>query len=69
MTDPSSPAPGAAALIQIANGRLDGGRPLSGEDARQIARQALIAEGKSWRVPMAKRRRGMRTTQTGDQRE
>jgi hypothetical protein len=42
-------------LKRIANGRLDGGRPLAAEDARQAAREALIAAGVSWRVPMTER--------------
>jgi hypothetical protein len=35
-------------LGQIARGRADGGRPLAGEDARQMAREALIACGYGW---------------------
>lgn len=36
------------ALQQIARGRLDCGRALSREDARQIARQALTDGGMQW---------------------
>lgn len=34
-----------AALQRIARGRSDCGRPLSGEAAREIARQALVESG------------------------
>jgi hypothetical protein len=36
------------ALIAIARGRADCGRPMSGEDARQLARRALTHRGISW---------------------
>jgi phage-related minor tail protein len=36
------------ALAKIAQGRTDNGRPLGGEDARQIARQVLISRGYDW---------------------
>ena len=39
------------ALATIARGRVDCGRPLAGEDARQIARRALIKVGHSWNKP------------------
>lgn len=38
----------AVAISKIAKGRVDNGRPLSGEDARQIARSALIELGLDW---------------------
>lgn len=38
----------AVALSQIAAGRPDGGRPLSGEAARQIARTVLTDLGMDW---------------------
>jgi hypothetical protein len=37
-----------AALAQIAAGRLDNGRPLSGSAAQEIARNCLFAIGTSW---------------------
>jgi hypothetical protein len=37
-----------AALAQIAAGRLDCGRPLSGNAAQEIARNCLFAIGTSW---------------------
>lgn len=36
------------ALARIARGREDCGRPLSGEAARQIARQVLIDNNRDW---------------------
>lgn len=36
------------ALVEIARGRRDNGRPLGGEDARQIARKALVAMEIDW---------------------
>jgi len=36
------------ALQLIARGRLNGGRPLAGEDARQLAREALTESGVRW---------------------
>lgn len=38
----------AVALSKIALGRTDCGRPLGGEDARQMARGVLIALGLDW---------------------
>lgn len=38
----------AVAISKIAKGRLDNGRPLGGEAARQIARDALIECGMDW---------------------
>ena len=38
------------ALIAIARGRSDCGRPLAGEVARQASRRALTAIGVDWRV-------------------
>ena len=37
-----------AALRRIARGRKDCGRPLGGEQARQIARAALVKIGEGW---------------------
>lgn len=53
----SGERPAIAALKAIAQGRLAGGSPLAAETARQAARDALIKEGISWRVPMAARER------------
>jgi len=36
------------ALAEIARGRTDNGRPLGGERARQIAREALLDRGRDW---------------------
>lgn len=38
----------AVALSRIAHGRTDNGRPLGGETARRLARDALIALGMDW---------------------
>jgi hypothetical protein len=38
----------ALALAQIARGRPDGGRPISSEDARQLARGTLTNLGMDW---------------------
>lgn len=41
-----------AALQRIARGRSDSGRPLAGETAREIARQALVESGNDdWTKP------------------
>ncbi len=47
MPDPDDNAL-VAALQAIARGRHDNGRPLSTEDARQIARRALTTRGVGW---------------------
>jgi hypothetical protein len=39
-----------AALVAIARGRTDNGRPMGGEDARQLARRALNEGSISWGV-------------------
>lgn len=39
------------ALALIARGRTDNGRPLAGERARQIAREALVKKGRDWPRP------------------
>ena len=36
------------ALVEIARGRWDNGRPLAAETARQIARKALTDRGRGW---------------------
>jgi hypothetical protein len=36
------------ALMRIAQGRTDCGRPLAAETSRQIAREALVKAGVSW---------------------
>lgn len=40
------------ALQKIAAGRLDCGRPLPSYDAREVARQSLIAVSATWSKPM-----------------
>lgn len=40
--------PAIEALIKIAHGRTDCGRPLPAEDARQEARSVLVRLGISW---------------------
>lgn len=52
----------AVALCLIALGRVDCGRPLGGETARQIARDVLIEIGVDWNEVL---RRADRMTRTG----
>lgn len=35
-------------LARIARGRIDGGKPLAGEAARQLARETLTDLGRGW---------------------
>ena len=47
-TAPVTTEPFYNALAMIARGRIDGGRPIGSEDARQIARRTLTDAGKGW---------------------
>lgn len=45
-----------SALVEIAHGRPDNGRPLAAEASRQVARGVLVKHRISWSRPDAKKR-------------